>query len=84
MNWYKTYSNSKPDEVDFLSSPTTVYMRRSIHQLEDGSYEYEECKLSKEDYLKYGNLFLLQQQAELLNKYREIEDKETLNNSNNE
>jgi hypothetical protein len=25
--------------------------------------------LSKEDYLKYGNLFLLQQQAELLAKY---------------
>ena len=50
----------KPLEVDAVSSPTTVYLRKNINQTEisseEGSgrmWEYEEAQLSKEEYEEY-------------------------------
>lgn len=50
----------KPLEVDAVSSPTTVYLRKNINQTEisseEGSgrmWEYEEAQLTKEEYEEY-------------------------------
>lgn len=50
----------KPMEVDAVSSPTTVYLRKNINQTEisseEGSgrmWEYEEAQLTKEGYEEY-------------------------------
>lgn len=50
----------KPLEVDTVSSPTTVYLRKNINQTEisseEGSgrmWEYEEAQLTKEEYEEY-------------------------------
>lgn len=50
----------KPPEIDTISSPTTVYLRKNINQTEisseEGSgrmWEYEEAQLTKEEYEEY-------------------------------
>ena len=50
----------RPLEVDAVSSPTTVYLRKNINQTEisseEGSgrmWEYEEAQLTKEEYEEY-------------------------------
>lgn len=62
MKWYKSESTIRPDEVDTTSSKTSVYLRRNIVEKQreseiDGEmqmyYEYEEAKLTKEEYEKY-------------------------------
>lgn len=62
MKWNKSESNIIPDEVDTTSSKTTVYLRRNIveKQREDEIsgeiytyFEYDEAKLTKEEYAEY-------------------------------
>lgn len=62
MVWYKSESTIQPIEADELSSKTTVYLRRNIIEKQresdlDGEmqtyFEYEEAKLTKEEYKKY-------------------------------
>lgn len=60
MTYYKSESTISPDTVDTTSSKTTVYLRRNITEKEreiDGHtityYEYEEAKLTKDEYKKY-------------------------------
>lgn len=60
MNYYKSGSTIKPKKVDMDSSKTTVYLRRNIMEKEcemNGNifpyYEYEEAKLTKDEYEKY-------------------------------
>ena len=61
MNFYKSESDEYPDDVDTESSPTTVYVRRNIEEVEredpDGEtrtvYEYEEAALTRDDYAIY-------------------------------
>ena len=58
----------RPEEVDRTSSPTTVYLRRNIEQVEipvsEGSeetvtqWQYEEKEMSVEE---YNNMILMQQ-----------------------
>ena len=56
----KSESNDMPMEVDTVSSPTTVYLRRNIRteerqDVETGTtrtvYVYEELKMSKTEYI---------------------------------
>lgn len=59
--WYKSHSTTKPIELDTQSSPTTVYFRKNVVEIEiedeEGKkyteYEYDEAKLSKVDYAIY-------------------------------
>ena len=62
MNWYKSESIVRPDEVDITSSKKVVYLRRNIveRQREDEIsgetvtyYEYDEAKLSRTEYEVY-------------------------------
>ena len=69
LNFIKSQSSVKPDLVDTTSSQTTVYVRRNIVEKEktventnsednDATpttvfYEYEEAKLTKEEYQEY-------------------------------
>lgn len=50
--WKNSQSNDRPEDVDYTSSPTTVYLHRNIKKV-DEHYEYEVCKLSPEDFRTY-------------------------------
>ena len=62
LNYIKSQSSVKPDLVDTTSSKTTVYVRQNIvenKKIDEMSgeeivfYEYEEAKLTKEEYAEY-------------------------------
>lgn len=62
LNYVKSQSSVKPDLIDTSSSKTTVYLRQNIveikrkdemHNEEITFYEYEEAKLTKEEYQEY-------------------------------
>ena len=62
LNFIKSQSSVKPDLVDTTSSKTTVYIRQNIVEniktdemsgKETVFYEYEEAKLTKEEYQEY-------------------------------
>lgn len=61
MRWIKSESTVRPDEVDTTSSKTSVFLRRNIKEVarsdelneETTVFEYEESKLTKEEYEKY-------------------------------
>ena len=62
LNFIKSQSSVKPDLVDTTSSKTTVYIRQNIVENikkdemsgeETVFYEYEEAKLTKEEYQEY-------------------------------
>ena len=62
LNYVKSQSSVKPDLVDTTSSKTTVYIRQNIVEniktdemsgKETAFYEYEEAKLTKEEYQEY-------------------------------
>ena len=57
INWYNSESTVKPSEVDYESSPTTVYLHRKIKEVErEGTtyYTYEEAKLTPAEYTVYA------------------------------
>ena len=49
--WYATFSNVMPAEFDSDSSKTYVYQRRNIIQ-SGGGFQYEERKISKDEFLQ--------------------------------
>ena len=62
MNYVKSKSTIKPELIDTTSSKTTVYIRQNIVENtktdemsgeETVFYEYEEAKLTKEEYQEY-------------------------------
>ena len=62
LNYIKSQSSVEPDLVDTTSSKTTVYIRQNIVEnkktdemsgKETVFYEYEEAKLTKEEYKEY-------------------------------
>ena len=62
LNYIKSQSSVKPDLVDTVSSKTTVYLRHNIVENiktdemsgeETVFYEYDEAKLTKEEYQEY-------------------------------
>ena len=62
LNYVKSQSSVKPDLIDTTSSKTTVYIRQNIVEniktdemsgKETVFYEYEEAKLTKEEYQEY-------------------------------
>ncbi len=61
LNYKKSESTIKPEVIDTISSKTSVYLRKNIIEKERqdenrnvyNNYEYEEAKLSKEEYEKY-------------------------------
>ena len=62
LNYIKSQSSVKPDLVDTTSSKTIVYVRQNIVEKiktdelsgeETVFYEYDEAKLTKEEYQEY-------------------------------
>lgn len=62
LNYIKSQSSVKPDLVDTISSKVVVYLRQNIVENiktdkmsgeETVFYEYEEAKLTKEEYQEY-------------------------------
>lgn len=57
INWYNSESTVRPAEVDYESSPTTIYLHRKIKEVERGGviyYTYEEAKLTPAEYTIYA------------------------------
>lgn len=56
LNYVKSQSSVKPEFIDTTSSKKNIYLRRNIveTQLEECiMYEYEEAKLTREEYKHY-------------------------------
>lgn len=61
LNYYPSESDTLPAELDTVSSPTTVYFRRNIEEVEipdEGLnsrtvYKYEEAKVPKIEYIEW-------------------------------
>lgn len=62
LNYVKSQSSIKPELIDTTSSKTTVYLRKNIIEVEKTNesdntsttfYEYEEAKLTKQEYQEY-------------------------------
>ena len=61
IKWFKTESTIRPQEIDTLSSPTTVYLRKNIQEIEKKDfneqktiiYEYDEAALTITEYQIY-------------------------------
>ena len=62
LNYVKSQSSVKPDLIDTTSSKVVVYLRKNIVENiktyemngeETAFYEYEEAKLTKEEYQEY-------------------------------
>ena len=61
LSYKKAQSAEQPNELDTISSQTTVYLRKNIVEKtttdENGDkstyYEYDECKLTKTEYQAY-------------------------------
>lgn len=65
MEWIKSESTVMPNIIDTTSSKTVVYLRRNIeekHRINEiigdatTCYEYEEAKMTKEEYAEYLQL----------------------------
>lgn len=57
IEWCKSESTVKPHEVDYESSPTTVYLHRKIKNYvkdEVTYWTYEEAKLTPAEYTVYA------------------------------
>lgn len=61
MTFYHFVNDTRPDDIDFLSSPTTVFIRRNIEETtredpETGEiktvFEYDEAQVPKTDYIQ--------------------------------
>lgn len=85
--YVKSQSSVKPDLVDTTSSKSTVYLRKNIVEVEktnenddtcDTFYEYDEAKLTKEEYQEYLK------ELETTNTLQIIEDLKTENQNLNE
>lgn len=60
LDFYESESMAEPDEVDAVSSPTTVYIRRNIRQETltgvDGSetvWKFDEAKVPRQEFEAY-------------------------------
>ena len=62
LNYAKSQSSIKPELIDTTSSKTSVYIRQNIVEVEKTNesdntsttfYEYEEAKLTKQEYQEY-------------------------------
>ena len=62
LNYVKSQSSIKPELIDTTSSKTSVYIRQNIVEVEKTNesdntsttfYEYEEAKLTKQEYQEY-------------------------------
>lgn len=57
INWRKSESSVKPKEIDYESSPTSIFIRRNIKEISKGEqtfYEYEEAVLTPAEYSIYA------------------------------
>lgn len=68
--WKTSRSTERPDELDISSSKTSVYVRKNIREVEVGEgeqkvkmYEYEEKRMTKEEFVAYVDLLETAQKA---------------------
>lgn len=76
-----TRSTEKPDELDAVTSPTTVFQRRNVNKIaasgKEGDidylpehYEYEERQMSTSEYVQYK---IAMEQADEINNHSDQE-----------
>ena len=74
---------NRPDEVDTTSSPSTVYLRRNIEQVEitQGGetisvWKYDEAQLTREEYEEYMEISQIFQTPEMENMKDRLKSQE--------
>ena len=75
INWYKSESTVVPKEVDYESSPTTIYIHKNIDSEDrDGVtwYTYEEAKLTPTEYQIYAAEQTRKDNLEIMNKLADL------------
>lgn len=78
VNWKLSQSDICPDEIDYTSSPTTIYLHRNItKKKEDGHvlYEYEEAKLIPAEFAIYSAAKTTETQLTLMEALADIYEK---------
>lgn len=86
LKWIKSKSTVKPKEIDYESSPTTVYVRKNIVETEDKDefgqatifFEYDEAQLTHEEYQLYAAEKTQKDSAKIMKTLADIYEK--LNN----
>lgn len=77
-NWRTVYSKNKPEELDTTSSPTTVFERRNIEEVEpindvdNKMYKYEERTWTQEEYSisqAVANTVSLKHESDIIDNY---------------
>lgn len=56
LNFIKSQSSVKPELIDTISSKKVVYIRQNIVEVQEDDatfYDYEEAKLTKDEYKEY-------------------------------
>lgn len=56
MIWTKSRSMERPEIQDTESSSVYNYVRKNIKEMEDGGFEYDECKIKKDEWGLYQEL----------------------------
>lgn len=75
INWYKSESTVVPKEIDYESSPTTIYIHKNIdNEDRDGVtwYTYEEAKLTPTEYQIYAAEQTRKDNLEIMNKLADL------------
>jgi len=57
IRWKKSESSIKPKEIDYESSPTSIFIRRNVKEIskdEQTFFEYEEAVLTPAEYAIYA------------------------------
>ena len=74
MNWKETegFQPERPLEIDTVSSPTTIYLRKNIEEVpntdaegkktEGTHWKYEEAEILREDFAIIGQATMLENQ----------------------
>ena len=73
LEFYKSSSSVKPELIDTTSSKKVVYIRQNIieTQIDDTTfYEYDEAKITKDEYKEYLDEMKAQDTLEVIEKLK--------------
>ena len=78
IEWNSVKSTVRPDDIDYTSSPNTVYLHRNVTESEkDGVvyYDFEEAKLTPSEFAIYSAAKTTETQLTLMEALADIYEK---------
>ena len=73
LEFYKSSSSVKPEMIDTTSSKKVVYIRQNIVEVQKDDtvfYEYDEAKITKDEYKEYLDEMKAQDTLEVIEKLK--------------